>query len=431
MRIAALAFGILAGLVASLILALGGLGPEGIFGLERQASLVRFGLFVVGNLGIFGAALVLAAPLAGAIVLVVAAISWIAAAALLRHGFDFVMLTPPAILLVAIVLAAIAHVRRPLAPAPVDDEDPESIEDEPELPPPTRRFTYERAAAPRAVAPDFELEFEPQFEPEFEPDSEFEPDPVDAEIEPEPPPSTPVHAKFFGLAGTANPSRAAPVPATTRLRNLLPQTRKPSEDDWSPGRRRPPPPRQQSVFRELETEDEDDEASGFGRFALGLSNLLNFALYAALAAAALLLLINLRGFGETPAPAAAPLASSPAQAAAAAAPAAAPVPALSSLAPAAPVLVASVPAAVEPSAPPAFIAPDPEPEPTAAAEPLPSSEVPAPSSEAPPPEPPPEPAEAPAAAPTPYRMPPAMALARAQPAARAPAAAPPPPDTGL
>ena len=57
MRVAALAFGILAGLVASLILALGGLDVAADLGATdaRQAQAIRFGLFVIGNLGFFGA----------------------------------------------------------------------------------------------------------------------------------------------------------------------------------------------------------------------------------------------------------------------------------------------------------------------------------------------------------------------------------------
>ena len=82
MRVAALAFGILAGLVASLILALGGLDVTAELGaaVDRQSQAIRFGLFVIGNLGIFGAALVLAAPLAGAVFLVLGAIAWVGAA---------------------------------------------------------------------------------------------------------------------------------------------------------------------------------------------------------------------------------------------------------------------------------------------------------------------------------------------------------------
>ena len=51
MRIAALAFGVLAGLVASFILALGGLDAAELRHLDgRQMQLVTFGLFVVANL---------------------------------------------------------------------------------------------------------------------------------------------------------------------------------------------------------------------------------------------------------------------------------------------------------------------------------------------------------------------------------------------
>ena len=51
MRVAALAFGILAGLVASLILALGGLDVAADLGAtdDRQSQAIRFGLFVIGS----------------------------------------------------------------------------------------------------------------------------------------------------------------------------------------------------------------------------------------------------------------------------------------------------------------------------------------------------------------------------------------------
>ena len=124
MRIAALAFGILAGLVASFILALGGLDAAELGHLDgRQMQLVDFGLFVVANLGVLGAGLVLAAPLAGLVLFVLGAVGWVAAAVVLRHGPDYVMLTPPAILTVAIVLAAVALFRRRSHDRDVLDDD--------------------------------------------------------------------------------------------------------------------------------------------------------------------------------------------------------------------------------------------------------------------------------------------------------------------
>ena len=106
MRVAALAFGVLAGLVASLILALGGLdvGPDLSAAGDRQAQAIRFGLFVIANLGIFGAALALAAPLAGAVFLALGAIAWAGAALLMRQTIDLVMIIPPALLVIAAIL---------------------------------------------------------------------------------------------------------------------------------------------------------------------------------------------------------------------------------------------------------------------------------------------------------------------------------------
>ena len=98
MRIAALAFGVLAGLVASFILALGGLDASELAHLDaRQMQLVTFGLFVIANLGVMGAGLVLAAPLAGIILFVVGALGWLGAGLAMHHGPDYVMLTPPGI----------------------------------------------------------------------------------------------------------------------------------------------------------------------------------------------------------------------------------------------------------------------------------------------------------------------------------------------
>ena len=128
MRVAALAFGILAGLVASLILALGGLDVAADLGTadDRQAQAIRFGLFVIGNLGFFGAALALAAPLAAAVFLVLGAIACVGAALLMHHTTDLVLITPPALLLVAAIFAVIAHIRRP-RPADPEDSDVEII----------------------------------------------------------------------------------------------------------------------------------------------------------------------------------------------------------------------------------------------------------------------------------------------------------------
>ena len=113
MRIAALAFGIVAGLVASLILALGGLDPATLGIADgRQESLLRFFLFVIANFGVLGAGIALAAPLVGAALLVVGAIAWVVASVLLHHGPDYVMLVPPVLLLIGTAFAVLAFVRR-------------------------------------------------------------------------------------------------------------------------------------------------------------------------------------------------------------------------------------------------------------------------------------------------------------------------------
>ena len=114
MRIAALAFGVIAELIASLILALGGLDVAANVGAspDRQIQVTRFGLFVVANIGVFGAELVLASPVGGAVLFLIGAVAWVAAALLLHHGADLVLIVPPALLLVATALSAIAFFRR-------------------------------------------------------------------------------------------------------------------------------------------------------------------------------------------------------------------------------------------------------------------------------------------------------------------------------
>ena len=124
MRIAALAFGVVAGLVASLILALGGLDAVALAGDARQLSLIRFGLFIIANFGVLGAGVVLASPLAGTILFILGAIAWFAAALVLRHGPDYVMLVPPALLLVSTIFAVIAHLRRPSGDYDEYDDEP-------------------------------------------------------------------------------------------------------------------------------------------------------------------------------------------------------------------------------------------------------------------------------------------------------------------
>ena len=64
---------------------------------------------------------------------------------------------------------------------------------------------------------------------------------------------------------------------------------RPQDVDWNPRKKQPPPPRAKPAFRPIEEEYEDDEPSGFSRFAMGASGVLSFGLYAALAGAAVLI----------------------------------------------------------------------------------------------------------------------------------------------
>lgn len=112
MRIAALAFGVISGLVASLILALGGL-DAGVVGAhpDPQIQIGRFALFIIANLGVFGAGLALASPLGAAVLFVVGAVSWIAAALILHHTTNLVVIVPPLLLLIATALSLVALFR--------------------------------------------------------------------------------------------------------------------------------------------------------------------------------------------------------------------------------------------------------------------------------------------------------------------------------
>ncbi|MEO7224048.1 MAG: hypothetical protein ABIY37_16395 [Devosia sp.] len=242
MRVAALAFGVLAGLVASLILALGGLDVAANLGAagDRQAQAIRFGLFVIGNLGVFGAALALAAPLAGAVFLVLGAIAWAGAALLMRQSTDLVLITPPALLLIAAIFAVIAHFRRQRANV---DEEPEI-----EIIAPLRGDRNARSSGPQ------------------------DDDTEDAEED-------------IGMPAFAAEQRSEPS-----VRGTFDDDRpRPTDADWNPRKKQPPPPRAKPAFRPIEEEYEDDEPSGFSRFALGVSGILSFGLYAALAGAAVLI----------------------------------------------------------------------------------------------------------------------------------------------
>ena len=246
MRIAALAFGVLAGLVASLILALGGLDAAALVGVDqRQHALIRFGLFIIANFGVFGAGLVLASPLAGGVLLIVGAFAWVGAALILHHGPDYVMLTPPGLLLLAAGLAIAAYLRRPQ----FDDDE----------------FGLAQAAVTQRAAIAAQQ------------NDEGDEDEADGAV--------PVGASFFGEAGTATSMHGA------MARQPEPQRRE--SDDWLPVRRRVEPPRQKPMFRQPDDEY-DDEESGFSRGARITSSILSFGLYGALAAAAVLVFVNLR-----------------------------------------------------------------------------------------------------------------------------------------
>jgi hypothetical protein len=413
--------------VASLILALGGLDPAMLPHFDpRQESLLRFGLFVVANLGVLGAGLVLAAPLAGFILFAVGAIAWVVAAVMLRHGPDYVLITPPALLLVAFGLALAAFLRRPqrrVANRYYDDED-------------------EAAVPIRAAISDQERDDDQQ-------DDEDEPS------------GTPVRAGFFGQGGTGMPARVeagtASQPALQHYDDEPDDVRPQREENWRPGSRRPPP-RQERLFRDADDEYDDDEETGFARFARGFSSVASFGLYAALAGAAVLIFLNWHSIdGSTPAAAKIDAQSSSAVAVASVRPPAAPI--LSASSSSAPIVVA----VAEPSSPPAtnlitaaptlgdspLVAPAPATlANTAASEPIPSPgglvaadtpppatpSLPAPatpSSEAPPAvdEPAPTPTVGTPANPMPFQMLPEMAAERAKATPKAAAPITPKPAT--
>lgn len=235
-----------------MILALGGLDVAPVVA-DRQAQAIRFALFVIGNLGIFGAALALAAPLAGAIFMLLGALAWLGAGLLLHRATDLALLTPPAILLVAAILAFVAWWRRPRDLPEADDAEPDET-DEPE---PRRRAEAPAAAA--VAIPAFAVE---------------------------------PHAVRTQPEGRAEPARGLPP--------------LPANEDWNPRRRRPPPPRATAQFRDLDEEEDEDEYEddeGLGaRFARGATSLLSFGLYAGIAAAVLIGLWTFRDSLTEPEP---------------------------------------------------------------------------------------------------------------------------------
>jgi hypothetical protein len=402
LRIAALAFGVVAGLVASLILALGGLDAAALAGIDpRQLSLIRFGLFIIANFGVLGAGVVLAAPLAGTILFVLGAIAWVGAALVLRHGPDYVMLVPPGLLLVSAVFGVIAFLRRP-------QRDYDDYEDD------EQAIATQRAAMASAGRDEGDEDDQS---------------------------GVAVGAKFFGEGGTATPMHGAMA-----QRQSESSMRRGPDEDWQPVRRRTEPPRQQSMFRAVD--DEYDEEPGFWRVSRITSSILSFGLYGALVAAAVLIFLNLRTAETHPAAAkieaSAPLSRASSSAPrVAAAPTLSPQPSSAAVAAIAPALVAPStvlpPSSFEPStrtvAEASELAPPPSAAPSAAAsEPAPSS-APPPSAAAS--EPPPEDltlGEPPASGPLmPFAMSPQMAAARTAPATRRPTPAAPAPraDAGL
>eukprot|EP01035_Chromulina_nebulosa_P011322 gene11322-15147_t len=263
------------------------------------------------------------------------ALTWIVAALVLRHGFDFVLITPPLLLLVGFALAIVAHLRR---------RDPANA-----------RERYDDFVDADRRAPPFAAETRPPADDADETD-----EPEDDE-----PPVTQVRAGFFGQGGTAMPARVeAGRPPQPALRDFDDQQR--ASDDWRPGARRPPP-RQASMFRQPDDEYEDDDESGFSRFARLSSGVLSFGLYAGLAGAAVLVFWSLRSSPDAPRPAVAKvdgeissaaeatpprspvLSSATAEPSAELATAAEPV---ASSAPPPPVLVSSAPASSELELPP-------------------------------------------------------------------------------
>lgn len=270
MRYAALAFGIVAGLVASLVLALGGLDLDLLAIDQRQLAGVRFGLFVIANLGVFGAGLVLGAPLAAVALFILGALAWVGAAIMLHHGPDMVMLVPPALLLVAagVSFASWFFARRAAQALPTMSR--------------SAGFNEQRDAYTDNRGDD-------------EDDADAR-EPALAADAYDDMPRISVGAGFFGEGGTAMPLRAEAVEARS-----APAVDEDEEEptvrrsaDWRPGRKRPPPPRTASVFREIESDDVEDDESTFARLARVIGGLLSFGLYAALAGAAILIFFNLQ-----------------------------------------------------------------------------------------------------------------------------------------
>jgi hypothetical protein len=237
-RIAALVAGALAGFVASLILALGGLEvtASAFGGLgERQLALARFGLIFIANLSLLGAGVSLALPRAGAILLFLAGAAWAGAALYLGHKTDLVLFGPPALALLGVILAIVGDIRGRRANRGASMTEPRS----------------ERYASPEPydVAP-VALRGAPAMSPLSARDA------LDGVPERELMPSR--------VNGRGERKAAAPAPTPT------------------------------PTFRDLDEEDEEDyEPSLLRRVGGGVASLLSFGLYAAAAAAVLLVIYNL------------------------------------------------------------------------------------------------------------------------------------------
>ncbi|HWA20339.1 MAG TPA: hypothetical protein VG757_15240 [Devosia sp.] len=235
-RIAALVAGALAGFVASLILALGGLEvtATAFGGLgERQLALARFGLIFIANLSLLGAGVSLALPRAGAILLFLAGAAWAGAALYLGHKTDLVLFGPPGLALLGCIFAIIGDIR-------------------------ARR-------AARAA---------PMTEPRAE--NYAAPDPYDV-----------APTSFRGSTGAVPPLSAREPLAGLSERDFAP-SRLDGRSERKAAQTTPTP-----SFRELDEDEEEYEPSLLRRVGGGITNLLSFGLYAAAAASVLLVIYNL------------------------------------------------------------------------------------------------------------------------------------------
>ncbi len=258
MKIAALVLGALAGIVASLILALGGMEITAatLGGLgDRQIAGARFTLILIPNIVLLGAGLSLAYPRIAAIPLLLATLLWAVGAIVLGHRADLVLAVPTALMLIAAIVAFLAGMfaaRRASSAAAFDEA----------------RLALAERDEPRAVDAEYEGE---------------EADPSGVSVRYVQPVSVSANGntprmqmddddQLGGLEG-----RSA-IPG--RLTGDAPPQARPSRQS------RPIDP----SFINPEDETEDSPWINLGR---GVASVLNFALYAALAAGVLLATYNL------------------------------------------------------------------------------------------------------------------------------------------